>query len=171
MACVVSADLGTGTTPRREHGRLKDVIERGRSSSKTPSLPGAQSPHRVFAEAIADEQPNNPCPGHCASIGNALTGSRIGGRDGPFALANPRESNRPNISSEVNEANGLSDQDASQLESLPIPIAPRPACEHAHERIGVDPVSAGSFRARAQQLFQIVMTRTGTPAPVGRRGC
>jgi cyclopropane-fatty-acyl-phospholipid synthase len=30
--------------------------------------------------------------------------------------------------------------------------------------------SAGSFRARAQQLFQIVMTRTGTPAPVGRRG-
>lgn len=30
--------------------------------------------------------------------------------------------------------------------------------------------SAGSFRARAQQLFQIVMTRPGTPAPVGRRG-
>jgi cyclopropane-fatty-acyl-phospholipid synthase len=30
--------------------------------------------------------------------------------------------------------------------------------------------SAGSFRARAQQLFQIVMTRTGTPAPLGRRG-
>jgi cyclopropane-fatty-acyl-phospholipid synthase len=30
--------------------------------------------------------------------------------------------------------------------------------------------SAGSFRARAQQLFQIVMTRTGTRAPVGRRG-
>jgi len=31
-------------------------------------------------------------------------------------------------------------------------------------------VSAGSFRARAQQLFQLVMTRTGTPAPLGRRG-
>jgi cyclopropane-fatty-acyl-phospholipid synthase len=30
--------------------------------------------------------------------------------------------------------------------------------------------SAGSFRARAQQLFQIVMTRRGTPAPPGRRG-
>lgn len=30
--------------------------------------------------------------------------------------------------------------------------------------------SAGSFRARAQQLFQIVMTRRGTPAPAGRRG-
>jgi cyclopropane-fatty-acyl-phospholipid synthase len=30
--------------------------------------------------------------------------------------------------------------------------------------------SAGSFRARAQQLFQIVMTRTGTRAPAGRRG-
>jgi cyclopropane-fatty-acyl-phospholipid synthase len=30
--------------------------------------------------------------------------------------------------------------------------------------------SAGSFRARAQQLFQIVMTRRGTRAPVGRRG-
>lgn len=29
--------------------------------------------------------------------------------------------------------------------------------------------SAGSFRARAQQLFQIVMTRRGTTAPVGRR--
>jgi cyclopropane-fatty-acyl-phospholipid synthase len=29
--------------------------------------------------------------------------------------------------------------------------------------------SAGSFRARAQQLFQIVMTRRGTPAPTGRR--
>ena len=29
--------------------------------------------------------------------------------------------------------------------------------------------SAGSFRARAQQLFQIVMTRRGTPAPRGRR--
>ncbi len=29
---------------------------------------------------------------------------------------------------------------------------------------------AGSFRARAQQLFQIVMTRPGTPAPAGRRG-
>lgn len=31
-------------------------------------------------------------------------------------------------------------------------------------------VSAGSFRARAQQLYQIVMTRRGTPAPAGRRG-
>jgi len=30
--------------------------------------------------------------------------------------------------------------------------------------------SAGAFRARAQQLFQIVMTRPGTPAPAGRRG-
>jgi cyclopropane-fatty-acyl-phospholipid synthase len=30
--------------------------------------------------------------------------------------------------------------------------------------------SAGAFRARAQQLFQIVMTRTGTKAPLGRRG-
>lgn len=30
--------------------------------------------------------------------------------------------------------------------------------------------SAGSFRARAQQLFQIVMTRPGTHAPQGRRG-
>jgi cyclopropane-fatty-acyl-phospholipid synthase len=30
--------------------------------------------------------------------------------------------------------------------------------------------SAGSFRARAQQLFQIVMTRRGTRAPVARRG-
>ncbi len=30
--------------------------------------------------------------------------------------------------------------------------------------------SAGSFRARAQQLFQIVMTRRGTRAPGGRRG-
>jgi cyclopropane-fatty-acyl-phospholipid synthase len=30
--------------------------------------------------------------------------------------------------------------------------------------------SAGSFRARAQQLFQIVMTREGTRAPAGRRG-
>jgi cyclopropane-fatty-acyl-phospholipid synthase len=30
--------------------------------------------------------------------------------------------------------------------------------------------SAGSFRARAQQLFQIVMTRRGTRAPSGRRG-
>ena len=29
---------------------------------------------------------------------------------------------------------------------------------------------AGAFRARAQQLFQIVMTRPGTPAPRGRRG-
>jgi cyclopropane-fatty-acyl-phospholipid synthase len=29
--------------------------------------------------------------------------------------------------------------------------------------------SAGSFRARAQQLFQIVMTRPGTRAPAGRR--
>jgi cyclopropane-fatty-acyl-phospholipid synthase len=31
-------------------------------------------------------------------------------------------------------------------------------------------VSAGAFRSRAQQLFQIVMTRPGTPAPRGRRG-
>jgi cyclopropane-fatty-acyl-phospholipid synthase len=30
--------------------------------------------------------------------------------------------------------------------------------------------SAGAFRSRAQQLFQIVMTRPGTPAPLGRRG-
>jgi cyclopropane-fatty-acyl-phospholipid synthase len=30
--------------------------------------------------------------------------------------------------------------------------------------------SAGAFRARSQQLFQLVMTRTGTPAPKGRRG-
>jgi len=30
--------------------------------------------------------------------------------------------------------------------------------------------SAGSFRARAQQLFQLVMTRRGTHAPPGRRG-
>jgi len=30
--------------------------------------------------------------------------------------------------------------------------------------------SAGAFRARAQQLFQIVMTRPGTPQPRGRRG-
>lgn len=30
--------------------------------------------------------------------------------------------------------------------------------------------SAGAFRARAQQLFQIVMTRPGTTAPPGRRG-
>ena len=30
--------------------------------------------------------------------------------------------------------------------------------------------SAGSFRSRAQQLFQIVMTRRGTHAPAGRRG-
>jgi cyclopropane-fatty-acyl-phospholipid synthase len=30
--------------------------------------------------------------------------------------------------------------------------------------------SAGAFRARAQQLYQIVMTRPGTPAPRGRRG-
>jgi cyclopropane-fatty-acyl-phospholipid synthase len=29
---------------------------------------------------------------------------------------------------------------------------------------------AGAFRARSQQLFQIVMTRPGTPAPPGRRG-
>ena len=29
---------------------------------------------------------------------------------------------------------------------------------------------AGAFRARSQQLFQIVMTRTGTPQPPGRRG-
>ena len=30
--------------------------------------------------------------------------------------------------------------------------------------------SAGAFRARAQHLFQIVMTRPGTPQPPGRRG-
>jgi cyclopropane-fatty-acyl-phospholipid synthase len=30
--------------------------------------------------------------------------------------------------------------------------------------------SAGAFRARSQQLFQIVMTRPGTSAPLGRRG-
>jgi cyclopropane-fatty-acyl-phospholipid synthase len=30
--------------------------------------------------------------------------------------------------------------------------------------------SAGSFRARAQQLVQLLMTRRGTPAPAGRRG-
>ena len=30
--------------------------------------------------------------------------------------------------------------------------------------------SAGAFRARAQQLFQIVMTRPGTSPPAGRRG-
>jgi cyclopropane-fatty-acyl-phospholipid synthase len=30
--------------------------------------------------------------------------------------------------------------------------------------------SAGAFRARSQQLFQIVMTRPGTPQPPGRRG-
>ena len=30
--------------------------------------------------------------------------------------------------------------------------------------------SAGSFRARSQQLLQIVMTRPGTSAPLGRRG-
>jgi cyclopropane-fatty-acyl-phospholipid synthase len=30
--------------------------------------------------------------------------------------------------------------------------------------------SAGAFRARSQQLFQIVMTRPGTPPPPGRRG-
>jgi cyclopropane-fatty-acyl-phospholipid synthase len=30
--------------------------------------------------------------------------------------------------------------------------------------------SAGSFRARAQQLFQLVMTRRGTRGPAGRRG-
>jgi len=29
---------------------------------------------------------------------------------------------------------------------------------------------AGAFRSRSQQLFQIVMTRLGTPAPLGRRG-
>ena len=29
--------------------------------------------------------------------------------------------------------------------------------------------SAGAFRARAQQLFQIVMTRAGTSQPPGRR--
>lgn len=29
---------------------------------------------------------------------------------------------------------------------------------------------AGAFRSRAQQLFQLVMTRPGTPAPRGRRG-
>ncbi|HEX4423111.1 MAG TPA: cyclopropane fatty acyl phospholipid synthase [Kofleriaceae bacterium] len=31
-------------------------------------------------------------------------------------------------------------------------------------------VSAGAFRARSQQLYQIVMTRPGTTAPLGRRG-
>jgi cyclopropane-fatty-acyl-phospholipid synthase len=31
-------------------------------------------------------------------------------------------------------------------------------------------VSAGAFRSRSQQLFQIVMTRPGTRAPRGRRG-
>ena len=31
--------------------------------------------------------------------------------------------------------------------------------------------SAGAFRARAQQLFQIVMTRPGTAQPIGRRAC
>jgi cyclopropane-fatty-acyl-phospholipid synthase len=30
--------------------------------------------------------------------------------------------------------------------------------------------SAGAFRSRGQQLFQLVMTRMGTPSPVGRRG-
>jgi len=30
--------------------------------------------------------------------------------------------------------------------------------------------SAGAFRCRGQQLFQIVMTRMGTPCPPGRRG-
>jgi cyclopropane-fatty-acyl-phospholipid synthase len=30
--------------------------------------------------------------------------------------------------------------------------------------------SAGAFRARSQQLYQIVMTRPGTPAPSSRRG-
>ena len=30
--------------------------------------------------------------------------------------------------------------------------------------------SAGAFRARAQHLFQLVMTRPGTPQPPGRRG-
>jgi cyclopropane-fatty-acyl-phospholipid synthase len=30
--------------------------------------------------------------------------------------------------------------------------------------------SAGAFRSRGQQLFQIVMTRMGTPCPPGRRG-
>ena len=30
--------------------------------------------------------------------------------------------------------------------------------------------SAHAFRSRSQQLFQIVMTRHGTPAPKGRRG-
>ena len=29
---------------------------------------------------------------------------------------------------------------------------------------------AGGFRARETQLFQIVMTRHGTAAPIGRRG-
>jgi cyclopropane-fatty-acyl-phospholipid synthase len=29
---------------------------------------------------------------------------------------------------------------------------------------------AGAFRSRTQQLFQVVMTRPGTPAPPGRRG-
>lgn len=29
---------------------------------------------------------------------------------------------------------------------------------------------AGAFRARSQQLYQIVMTRPGTPSPAGRRG-
>ena len=29
---------------------------------------------------------------------------------------------------------------------------------------------AGGFRARETQLFQLVMTRQGTKAPVGRRG-
>jgi cyclopropane-fatty-acyl-phospholipid synthase len=31
-------------------------------------------------------------------------------------------------------------------------------------------ICAGAFRSRSQQLFQIVMTRPGTPAPRGRRG-
>jgi cyclopropane-fatty-acyl-phospholipid synthase len=30
--------------------------------------------------------------------------------------------------------------------------------------------SAGGFRSRSQQLYQIVMTRRGTPSPAGRRG-
>jgi cyclopropane-fatty-acyl-phospholipid synthase len=30
--------------------------------------------------------------------------------------------------------------------------------------------SAGAFRARSQQLYQLVLTRRGTPAPTGRRG-
>ncbi|MEJ7600828.1 MAG: cyclopropane fatty acyl phospholipid synthase [Kofleriaceae bacterium] len=30
--------------------------------------------------------------------------------------------------------------------------------------------SAGAFRSRGQQLFQLVMTRMGTPSPAGRRG-